>query len=107
MHLPGKGIPDQAKLGIRIDADTGVPSVGIQEILTLIEQRKQLVGASVGKMALLTGLRGDSDSSATAQDTTRWTCGKITGAVYHGGQESGAHEQREPVASRSLELSEC
>ncbi|CAE7548069.1 spl-1 [Symbiodinium sp. CCMP2456] len=42
-HLPGKGIPDQ-------------------EILTLIDQRKQL-------------------------DTTRWTSGKITGAVYHGGQE--------------------
>ncbi|CAE7180093.1 Sgpl1 [Symbiodinium pilosum] len=42
-HLPGKGIADQ-------------------EILQLIDQRKQL-------------------------DTKRWTAGKITGAVYHGGQE--------------------
>ena len=64
--------------------------MGFQEILKLIDQRKQMVGASVSEVTLITGLRGDVDSGATVQDTTRWTSGKITGAVYHGGQESGA-----------------
>ena len=56
-----------------------------QEILQLIDQRKQLVSSRFSDWHRSSVREG----SQTLKDTKRWTAGKITGAVYHGGQESG------------------